>query len=142
MSKSFSLDGYNVWRDMLRPKQILNRMCKQFRLQPPKYFEKKICIYDSAGNLVHEQHEHESTFHHLATNLLPEFADTGKSKTPSMVGETVNNSDESAPEDEANQFAGSSKDFDEKRLLKEEQLALDTLHSWEKFTNVSVARVA
>ncbi len=29
--------GYNTWRDPMKPSQILERLCKKFKMDPPEY---------------------------------------------------------------------------------------------------------
>nr|XP_057911953.1 otoferlin isoform X6 [Doryrhamphus excisus] len=37
ISSSYSLHGYNVWRDPMKPSQILAKLCKEGKIDPPQY---------------------------------------------------------------------------------------------------------
>ncbi|XP_061741613.1 otoferlin isoform X14 [Nerophis ophidion] len=37
ISSSYSVHGYNVWRDPLKPSQILAKLCKEGKIDPPQY---------------------------------------------------------------------------------------------------------
>lgn len=37
LARKFELDGYNRWRDILTPTQILNKVRKQWRLKKPEF---------------------------------------------------------------------------------------------------------
>lgn len=37
LAKKYELEGYNRWRDILTPTQILNKVRKQWRLKKPEY---------------------------------------------------------------------------------------------------------
>ncbi|XP_061667432.1 otoferlin isoform X3 [Syngnathoides biaculeatus] len=37
ISSTYSLHGYNVWRDPLKPSQILAKLCKEGKTDPPQY---------------------------------------------------------------------------------------------------------
>lgn len=36
--------GYNRWRDPLKPTQILQRLCKENKLESPHYFQDRVVI--------------------------------------------------------------------------------------------------
>ncbi|KAK7907658.1 hypothetical protein WMY93_016270 [Mugilogobius chulae] len=37
ISSHYSLHGYNIWRDPMKPSQILARLCKEGKMDPPQY---------------------------------------------------------------------------------------------------------
>uniref|UniRef100_A0A3B4BFR6 C2 domain-containing protein n=1 Tax=Periophthalmus magnuspinnatus TaxID=409849 RepID=A0A3B4BFR6_9GOBI len=37
ISSHYSLHGYNIWRDPMKPSQILVRLCKEGKMEPPQY---------------------------------------------------------------------------------------------------------
>ncbi|XP_055005471.1 LOW QUALITY PROTEIN: otoferlin [Boleophthalmus pectinirostris] len=37
ISSHYSLHGYNIWRDPMKPSQILARLCKEGKMEPPQY---------------------------------------------------------------------------------------------------------
>ncbi|XP_050085649.1 otoferlin-like isoform X2 [Anopheles aquasalis] len=36
--------GYNIWRDPMKPTQILTKLCKENKLEPPQYFQDRVNI--------------------------------------------------------------------------------------------------
>ncbi|XP_052861524.1 otoferlin-like [Anopheles cruzii] len=36
--------GYNIWRDPMKPTQILTKLCKENKLEPPQYFQDRVTV--------------------------------------------------------------------------------------------------
>jgi hypothetical protein len=53
LPKRFELNGYNRWREMVLPKQILEKMCKKYGFQRP-IFENGNLIkkHDVSGDFI------------------------------------------------------------------------------------------
>ncbi|XP_069675359.1 otoferlin-like [Periplaneta americana] len=44
LARMFDVVGYNRWRDVLKPSQILEDLCKKYNLSGPKYFDDRVVI--------------------------------------------------------------------------------------------------
>lgn len=120
LPKRFEPSGYNAWRDVYLPTQILAKYCKKFGFLPPEFsaskLRKTISIFDANGHLVYESSRRENS-----RPLSP-------------------NSDEDNEFDETHSFL-SNKDessFRHENNVIVEQLALDALNSWQSITKVGL----
>lgn len=46
--------GYNQWRDPMKPTQILAKLCKDGKLEPPSYFNGKVKVGNKTFGLNNE----------------------------------------------------------------------------------------
>lgn len=44
LRKSHFSTGYNTWRDPMKPTQILQKLCKENKLETPHYFQDHVVI--------------------------------------------------------------------------------------------------
>ncbi len=127
LPKKFELNGYNSWRDMLTPKQILSKFCKKFGFQRPKFSENRLTIYDSSGFLITELPSKASRNSNMSE--LNESNSTSASENDS-------NMDQLRSEDEQNH--GLNHLVHAKINKYEEQLALDALNNWKQIAGVEL----
>ncbi len=116
LSKKYNRSGYNGWRDCLQPRQLLDKVCKKFGLQKPRYGEKSLEIYDQKGVLVYE---------------LPIFNPANDIYIESSSSSSSGLSSDDISVDEA--LLKTELPSEAKKL---EQTALDALNNWEKITKV------
>jgi hypothetical protein len=61
LPKSFDITGQNPWRDVYSPRQILNRMCKVYKLNPPVYDENNVLSIKSPEKILPFKYGNEET---------------------------------------------------------------------------------
>ncbi|XP_053184260.1 fer-1-like protein 6 [Scomber japonicus] len=74
----YSLDGYNAWRDCLKPSELLSRLCRENNLDGPHFYPGRITLGDKvfAGKtrFMHEDELVES-YEHLSLKILHRWAE-------------------------------------------------------------------
>ncbi|XP_061126606.1 otoferlin isoform X4 [Syngnathus typhle] len=75
LSSTYSLHGYNIWRDPLKPSQILAKLCKEAKIDPPQYSpggKVKVanCIFVGPTEIEDENGLKKQTEEHLALTAL------------------------------------------------------------------------
>ncbi|XP_030642529.1 fer-1-like protein 6 [Chanos chanos] len=74
----YATEGYNAWRDALKPTELLTKLCKDNNLDSPRYTPGKITIGDKVftGKTVFVDEEQViETHEHLALKVLHRWAD-------------------------------------------------------------------
>ncbi|KAK1143924.1 hypothetical protein AOXY_G36607 [Acipenser oxyrinchus oxyrinchus] len=93
LSTEYAIDGYNAWRDAIKPTELLSKLCKDHQLDGPHLRPGKICIGDQvfAGKTVFEEDgmdEKVESYEHLALNVLhrwSEIPDAGCRLVPEHI---------------------------------------------------------
>ncbi|XP_067312338.1 otoferlin [Pseudorasbora parva] len=80
ISTSYAIHGYNVWRDPLKPTQILAKLCKDGKMDPPQYGpggKVKVAnrVYTGPTELEDENGLKKQTDEHLALAVLNRWED-------------------------------------------------------------------
>ncbi|KAM8855911.1 fer-1-like protein 6 isoform 3-T3 [Spinachia spinachia] len=74
----YSLDGYNAWRDGLKPSELLSKLCRDHGLEEPLFRPGRISVADKVfvGKtcFVHEDEPLES-YEHLSLKVLQRWAE-------------------------------------------------------------------
>lgn len=75
ISSTYSVNGYNVWRDPMKPSQILAKLCKEGKLEGPQYGpggKVKVAnrIFFGAAEFEDESGLKKQTEEHLALTVL------------------------------------------------------------------------
>uniref|UniRef100_A0A8C4QS14 C2 domain-containing protein n=1 Tax=Eptatretus burgeri TaxID=7764 RepID=A0A8C4QS14_EPTBU len=75
LSKHYSINGYNIWRDSMKPTQILAKLCKEAKLEPPQYGpEGRVRVgnrvYTGATEIDDENGHKKQTDEHVALVAL------------------------------------------------------------------------
>ncbi|KAF4084233.1 hypothetical protein AMELA_G00126220 [Ameiurus melas] len=79
-ASSYAIHGYNVWRDPLKPTQILAKLCKDGKLDPPQYGpggRVKVAnrVYTGPTEIMDENGLKKQTDEHLALAVLNHWED-------------------------------------------------------------------
>lgn len=106
LAKKYETTGYNAWRDILTPTQILNRLCKKWRLKLPEYEEFSVKILCSDNKSKEYRHETTSSSQEKIIDVNNQFNQTN----PNIP-------------------------INDPKAIKEE-LALMVLHDWHHITGV------
>ncbi|XP_072546416.1 otoferlin isoform X2 [Salminus brasiliensis] len=80
ISASYAIHGYNVWRDPMKPSQILAKLCKDGKLDPPQYGpggRVKVAnrVYTGQTEIEDENGLKKQTDEHLALAVLNHWED-------------------------------------------------------------------
>uniref|UniRef100_A0A8C2JM61 Otoferlin b n=1 Tax=Cyprinus carpio TaxID=7962 RepID=A0A8C2JM61_CYPCA len=80
LSTSYSIHGYNVWRDPMKPTQILAKLCKDGKMDPPQYGpggRVKVAnrVYTGPTEIEDENGLKKQTDEHLALAVLNRWDD-------------------------------------------------------------------
>ncbi|XP_025413884.1 otoferlin-like isoform X4 [Sipha flava] len=74
--KTYELSGYNRWRDSMKPTQILAKLCKEAKLDPPVYLNgtvkigtKTFCLQNNTEDTI-EWYSSKGTEEHMALAVL------------------------------------------------------------------------
>ncbi|XP_061418483.1 otoferlin isoform X4 [Lethenteron reissneri] len=75
ISQRYSIHGYNMWRDPLKPSQILARLCKEVKVDPPQYSpEGRVKVanrtFTAATEVEDENGQKKPTDEHMALTVL------------------------------------------------------------------------
>lgn len=130
LPKKFEPYGYNMWRDTFTPKQILAKMCKKFGFQTPKYIGSNqkviLYIYDLSGSMIHKSTDKQNDEDSDSSWKSISESDSDLEKQIESQDDTLSNFS----------FKDELSNKESQRKIYEEQLALDALHNWEKYTSV------
>uniref|UniRef100_A0A8C4SZ29 Fer-1 like family member 6 n=1 Tax=Erpetoichthys calabaricus TaxID=27687 RepID=A0A8C4SZ29_ERPCA len=88
LAKQYAIDGYNAWRDTMKPTELLSRLCKDHMLDGPHLSPGKIIISDKvfAGKTFFI--EDVESYEHLALKILHrwnEIPDVGCKLIPEHI---------------------------------------------------------
>ncbi|ERL89507.1 hypothetical protein D910_06873 [Dendroctonus ponderosae] len=73
--------GYNAWRDAMKPTQILGRLCKDSRLDPPVYGDGQVKVANQIFSVFNEQfefHKFKEYEEHMALAVLNRWNEVPK----------------------------------------------------------------
>uniref|UniRef100_A0A3P8TH69 Fer-1 like family member 6 n=1 Tax=Amphiprion percula TaxID=161767 RepID=A0A3P8TH69_AMPPE len=74
----YSLEGYNAWRDCLKPSELLSKMCRENGLDGPHFRPGRITVADKVFTgktlFMHEEEPVES-YEHLSLKILHRWAE-------------------------------------------------------------------
>ncbi|XP_044072290.1 fer-1-like protein 6 isoform X2 [Siniperca chuatsi] len=74
----YSLDGYNAWRDCLKPSELLSKLCKENGLDGPHFTPGRITLADkvfTGKTLFMHEDEPEESYEHLSLKILHRWAE-------------------------------------------------------------------
>lgn len=111
----FDLDGYNAWRDVLYPSQILEKKCEKFNLSLPKFEETnelvKLKIFSKSNILLFKEER--------------------------KVLKNSRNKNEKTDEETERLLDDNESEINNAWVVKQ-QLALNALNSWQSLTKVKL----
>ncbi|XP_073329456.1 fer-1-like protein 6 [Pagrus major] len=74
----YSIDGYNAWRDCLKPSELLSKLCRENGLEDPQFRPGRITVAEKVFTgktlFVHEDEPVES-YEHLSLKILHRWAE-------------------------------------------------------------------
>uniref|UniRef100_A0A670YCV1 Fer-1 like family member 6 n=1 Tax=Pseudonaja textilis TaxID=8673 RepID=A0A670YCV1_PSETE len=72
LQSQYEIEGYNAWRDALKPTEILSKLCKDNKLDKPIMQPGKIQIGNKifTGQTVFQEDENVESYEHLALKVL------------------------------------------------------------------------
>ncbi|KAM8750038.1 fer-1-like protein 6 [Acanthopagrus schlegelii] len=74
----YSLDGYNAWRDCLKPSELLSKLCRENGLEDPQFRPGRITVAEKVFTgktlFMHEDEPVES-YEHLSLKILHRWAE-------------------------------------------------------------------
>ncbi|XP_039594508.1 fer-1-like protein 6 isoform X2 [Polypterus senegalus] len=91
LAKEYAIDGYNAWRDTMKPTELLSRLCKDHMLDGPHLSPGKIIIGDkvfTGKTFFIEDDEEVESYEHLALKILHrwnEIPDVGCKLIPEHI---------------------------------------------------------
>ncbi|XP_068590271.1 fer-1-like protein 6 [Cebidichthys violaceus] len=74
----YSLDGYNAWRDCLKPSELLSKLCKDNGLGEPQFRPGRITVADKVfvgKTCFMQEDEPMESYEHLALKILHRWAE-------------------------------------------------------------------
>jgi len=121
LAKKFELTGYNKWRDLLLPTEILSKMCKKFGLRQDwsdglKILDDLLLKYSSNNSENNQKIVNDSSNMNIQDKQKLEV------KIERDLSDSEYNEQESGDISHINEY--------------EEQTALDALNKWKDITNV------
>ncbi|XP_067109609.1 fer-1-like protein 6 [Osmerus mordax] len=78
LATEYSVDGYNAWRDSLKPSELLMKLCKDNDLDGPHFTPGKITIGDkvfTGKTLFSDEEQTVESYEHLALKILHRWAE-------------------------------------------------------------------
>uniref|UniRef100_A0A3B3RE10 Fer-1 like family member 6 n=1 Tax=Paramormyrops kingsleyae TaxID=1676925 RepID=A0A3B3RE10_9TELE len=79
LPSEYSIEGYNTWRDSIKPSELLVKLCKDYRLDGPHFTHGRITIGDKVfvGKtvFVDEGADPVESYEHLALKILHRWAE-------------------------------------------------------------------
>uniref|UniRef100_A0A3Q3JTY7 C2 domain-containing protein n=1 Tax=Monopterus albus TaxID=43700 RepID=A0A3Q3JTY7_MONAL len=87
----YSMDGYNAWRDSLKPSELLTKLCKDNGLEAPHFSPGRITVADKVfvgKTLFMNEDEPMESYEHLALKILhrwPEIPVVGCKLVPEHI---------------------------------------------------------
>uniref|UniRef100_A0A671Z1B9 Fer-1 like family member 6 n=1 Tax=Sparus aurata TaxID=8175 RepID=A0A671Z1B9_SPAAU len=72
----YSLDGYNAWRDCLKPSELLSKLCRENGLEDPQFRPGRITVAEKVftGKTLFMQ-EGKDSYEHLSLKILHRWAE-------------------------------------------------------------------
>uniref|UniRef100_A0A7N6B2H0 C2 domain-containing protein n=1 Tax=Anabas testudineus TaxID=64144 RepID=A0A7N6B2H0_ANATE len=74
----YSLEGYNAWRDCLKPSELLSKMCRENGLDGPHFRPGRITVADkvfTGKTLFMQEDEPVESYEHLSLKILHRWAE-------------------------------------------------------------------
>ncbi|XP_054644140.1 fer-1-like protein 6 isoform X3 [Dunckerocampus dactyliophorus] len=75
----YSLEGYNAWRDCLKPSELLTTLCKESGLDGPHFGPGRITVADKVFTgktlFMHEDEEPMESYEHLSLKILHRWSE-------------------------------------------------------------------
>lgn len=121
IAKKYETDGYNRWRDVLTPTQILNKMLRKWRLPRPVYDDEENTL--TITPVLEKEKENPKT---ITFDLNDSGDESSSDKNMSSKNENVffNDSNKSSYPEKS-------------RTMIRERLALKCLNEWQEVTGVN-----
>nr|XP_061799780.1 fer-1-like protein 6 [Nerophis lumbriciformis] len=75
----YSLEGYNAWRDCLKPSELLTKLCRENNLDGPHFRPGRITVADKVFTgktlFMHEDEEPMESYEHLSLKILHRWSE-------------------------------------------------------------------
>ncbi|XP_037095940.1 fer-1-like protein 6 isoform X1 [Syngnathus acus] len=75
----YSLEGYNAWRDCLKPSELLSKLCRENNVDGPHFRPGRIIVADQVFTgktlFMHEDEEPVESYEHLSLKILHRWAE-------------------------------------------------------------------
>uniref|UniRef100_A0A671Z1C4 Fer-1 like family member 6 n=1 Tax=Sparus aurata TaxID=8175 RepID=A0A671Z1C4_SPAAU len=74
----YSLDGYNAWRDCLKPSELLSKLCRENGLEDPQFRPGRITVAEkvfTGKTLFMQEDEPVESYEHLSLKILHRWAE-------------------------------------------------------------------
>ncbi|XP_029967575.1 fer-1-like protein 6 isoform X2 [Salarias fasciatus] len=74
----YSIDGYNAWRDCLKPSELLSKMCRENGLEGPTFRPGRITVADkvfTGKTLFMDEDQPVESYEHLSLKILHRWAE-------------------------------------------------------------------
>ncbi|XP_037862602.2 otoferlin isoform X2 [Chlorocebus sabaeus] len=80
IAQTYSTHGYNIWRDPMKPSQILTRLCKDSKVDgphfgPPGRVKVANCVFTGPSEIEDENGQRKPTDEHVALSALRHWED-------------------------------------------------------------------
>ncbi|XP_070694676.1 fer-1-like protein 6 [Pempheris klunzingeri] len=78
LPSEYSLDGYNAWRDCLKPSELLSKLCRENRLDGPHFRPGRITVADkvfTGKTLFMDEDQPVESYEHLSLKILHRWAE-------------------------------------------------------------------
>ncbi|XP_008833232.1 otoferlin isoform X7 [Nannospalax galili] len=80
IAQTYSIHGYNIWRDPMKPSQILTRLCKEGKVDGPHFgphgrVKVANCVFTGPSEIEDENGQRKPTDEHVALSALRHWED-------------------------------------------------------------------
>ncbi|XP_029936395.1 fer-1-like protein 6 [Myripristis murdjan] len=78
LPSEYSLDGYNAWRDSLKPSELLSKLCRDNQLDGPHFRPGRITVADrvfTGKTLFMDEDQPVESYEHLSLKILHRWAE-------------------------------------------------------------------